>query len=204
MISLTKMALDIKAKIRREYLVRRNSLAWHQVNEWSKIIQNKVINSVEFESASIVGSYFPINSEVLTQNIIEAALGRKRVGLPKVVDQEIRIYEIARVAWLNQLQPGKYGIKEPINCVDISELITLLIVPGIVFDTSGCRLGYGKGYYDRFISYLKRVGNPLLTIGLAFDFQLIEKSMLPCTEQDERMDMIITDRRTIKGMISNS
>ncbi|HEY7570947.1 MAG TPA: 5-formyltetrahydrofolate cyclo-ligase [Nitrososphaeraceae archaeon] len=198
------MALDVKAKVRREFLVRRNSLAWQQIYESSSIIQDKVINSSEFGAATIVGSYFPINSEVLTQNIIEAALSHKRVGLPKVVGRDIRIYEIVQIAWQNQLRPGKYGIKEPFNCEDISELITLLIVPGTVFDLNGGRLGYGRGYYDRFISHLKHVGIPVFTIGLAFDFQLIEESTLPCTSQDERMDMIITDRRIIKGMKSNS
>jgi 5-formyltetrahydrofolate cyclo-ligase len=198
------MAQDIKANVRRELLAKRNSLARHQIYEWSKIIQANVINSSEFGTATIVGSYYPINSEVLTQDIIKTALDRKRVGLPKVVGGEIRFYEVAQADWQNQLQLGKYGIKEPINSEDISELITLLIVPGTAFDMNGCRLGYGKGYYDRFISHLKQVGISVFIIGLAFDFQLIQESALPCTPQDERMDMIITDRRIIKGIKSNS
>ena len=198
------MVLDTKSRLRRKYLSRRNSLAGRQIYEMSKVIQDQVINCSEFWSAPVIGSYFPINSEVMTQNIISASLGRKQVGLPKIEEGEIRFYEIAQFDWMGQLRYGRYGLREPTKSKDISESIRLLIVPGTVFDTNGRRLGYGKGYYDRFISHVRRTGIPLFTIGLAFDFQLLNGVSLPYTRLDERVDMIVTERKIIKVMKSNS
>lgn len=197
------MALDTKSHLRRKFLARRNSLSRPEIYELSKLIQNRVINCSEFLSACVIGSYFPINSEVLTQNIISACLGRKQVGLPKVEDGEIRFYEIARFDWIEQLCTGKYGLKEPNKSKEISDSIRLLLVPGTAFDTSGHRLGYGKGYYDRFISHFRRSGIPLFTIGLAFDFQLMEGASLPYTTLDEQVDMVVTDQKIIKVMKPN-
>lgn len=197
------MVLDIKSLLRRKFLARRNSLAGRQIYELSKVIQDRVISCSEFSSAPVIGSYFPINSEVMTQNIVSSSLDRKQVGLPRIEGDEIRFYEIAQVDWIEQLRTGRYGLREPTKSKEISDSIRLLIVPGTVFDTSGHRLGYGKGYYDRFISHVRRSGIPLFTIGLAFDFQLMEGASLPYTRLDERMDMIVTERKIIKVMKSN-
>jgi 5-formyltetrahydrofolate cyclo-ligase len=197
------MELEIKPRLRRKFLARRNSLDGRQIYELSNVIQNQIIDCSEFSSASVIGSYFPINSEVMTQNIITASLGRKQVGLPRIEEDEIRFYEITQFDWIEQLRTGRYGLREPTKSKDISDSIRLLIVPGTVFDTKGHRLGYGKGYYDRFISRVRRSGVPLFAIGLAFDFQLMEGTSLPYTRLDERMDMIVTERKIINVMKSN-
>lgn len=185
-----------KTRLRREFLERRNSLTVPQIRAWSSIIQDKVINRSEYKSASAIGVYFPFNSEVMTQAIIGTSLGRKKIGLPRIVGNQIKFYEIASFDWLDQLSVNKYGIKEPIISNDISESISLLIIPGTVFDSEGYRLGYGKGYYDRFISHMKQLEKPPFTIGLAFDLQIFDGS-LPYTKLDERMNMIVTERRII-------
>lgn len=190
------MVLDPKSRLRLEFLNRRKSLTLRQIYVWSKVIQDKIIYSPEFESSPTLGIYFPINSEVMTQNIIDAAIGKKGIGLPRIVKNEIKFFEIDQPDYTNHLTTGRYGLKEPIISKEISESITLLIVPGTVFDTNGYRLGYGKGYYDRFISDYRQRGRLAFAVGLAFDFQLIDQS-LPYTPFDERMNIVVTERRRI-------
>lgn len=194
--------INDKTRLRKEFLDRRNSLTIPQIREWSSIIQDKVIHCSEYKSASAIGVYFPFNSEVMTQAIIERSLGRKKIGLPRIVGNQIKFYEIASFDWLDELSVNKYGIKEPIMFNDISESISLLIIPGTVFDSEGYRIGYGKGYYDRFISRMNQLEKPPFTIGLAFEVQIFDGS-LPYTKLDERMNMIVTERRIISVNSTN-
>ena len=86
---------------------------------------------------------------------------------------------------------GKYGILENVLSDSIVEEMDLLIIPGIAFDLEGNRIGYGKGYYDRFLS--SRKANYI--IGLAFENQIIKK--IPYTEYDIPVDLLFTEKRII-------
>ena len=81
----------------------------------------------------------------------------------------------------DSLKSGKYGILEPADRIPPSKEPDVIVVPGVSFGLCMHRLGYGKGYYDRFLS-----GSPAYRIGVCFDFQVVEK--LPSHEDDERMD----------------
>lgn len=123
--------------------------------------------------------------EVGTDAIIEELLAQgKRVYLPRVEGDAIRFY---RIRSLSGLILSAFGIREPqpIEPIDAKEA-EVIVCPGLAFDKAGNRLGYGGGYYDR---YLKDC--PAKRIGICFKEQLVEA--IPCKENDVPMDAVITD-----------
>jgi 5-formyltetrahydrofolate cyclo-ligase len=164
-------------------LERRNKLNSLEIAKRSKSIQEFVINSKEFRQAKVVGAYFAFGSEVTTELIIEQAKTLvKKIALPRVEEDKITFYELSSI---KSLIRGRFGIMEPPPSVSISE-IDILVVPGIAFDKTGNRLGYGKGYYDRLMS-----GKQTFSVGLAYSFQLLEN--LPYDRYDKRLDAIASE-----------
>jgi 5-formyltetrahydrofolate cyclo-ligase len=163
----------------------RNRLNSQEVAKRSKTIQGFVVNTEEFQQAKVVGAYFAIGSEVLTEVIIGRAkrLGKK-IALPRVEEDKIAFYEIPLT---NTLVKGRFGIMEPPPHEPVDK-IDILVVPGIAFDKKGSRLGYGKGFYDRLLS-TKRIK---FSIGLAYSFQLVEEG-LPYDLYDKRLDAIASE-----------
>jgi len=165
-------------------LEKRNSQILENRINHSKLVQEHVIKSKEFKFAKLVGTYFAFGSEIRTNLIIEHArvLGKK-VALPSVEGESIAFYEISSGKYLVK---GRFGIMEPLPYGPVSR-VDLLLVPGIAFDLKGYRLGYGKGYYDRYLSENK----PSFSIGLSYNSQLIES--LPRSNYDEKLDAIATE-----------
>ena len=143
-----------------------------------------VVNTEEFQHAKVVGAYFAIGSEVLTELIIgRAKMLGKKIALPRVEEDKIAFYELPLT---NTLVKGKFGIMEPPPYKPMDKM-DILVVPGIAFDKNGNRLGYGKGFYDRLLAD-KRTK---FSIGLAYSFQLIE--ILPYDLYDKRLDAIASE-----------
>lgn len=164
--------------------------------QYSKIISQKLIIEDSFKKAETVLVYASYKSEVNTDDIVKKALlDGKKVGFPKceIIDgvPVINFYEVTNLC---QLTEGYKGILEPdleyYNLKEIDYVADLCIVPGVSFDKKGNRMGYGKGFYDRFLS--KNMSR--LNIALAFELQIVEK--IPTNEFDIAMDMIITEENT--------
>lgn len=171
-------------------LKARDSLPKENQEKMSEIIQTKVLNLYEFVSATTVAAYHPIGSEVGTQKILSLVLNlNKHLLLPRVEDENKIIF--AEVKDLeNDLQVGKYNIMEPKSyCMKVDKM-DLVLVPGIAWDESGHRLGYGKGYYDRYLANIQTK-----SIGLAYDLQVLEN--IPHEKNDFRVNMIITEKRVL-------
>jgi 5-formyltetrahydrofolate cyclo-ligase len=173
-------------------LQKRNSLSVPQIISKSKLIQEKLIGSIEFIESKSIGIYLPIGSEVQTNTIIRNALeSEKIVLLPRVVLNDLHYFVIDKLDFEQDLfDVNKFGIKEPKKNSVKLEFIDLLIVPGIVFDYQGYRIGYGYGYYDRFMVEEKFSKS----IGLAYDFQVM-KNLIPKFEYDKKIDILITESR---------
>jgi len=181
--------------MRIEMLEKRNALSLSEISKRSMVIQNRVINSSQYRSASTVGAYFPIGSEVRTQHIISTALNNQKVVLlPKTGSDKITFFRISQADYNeNNLVEGRFRILEPPGpSCDVHETIDLLIVPGVGFDKYGYRIGYGKGYYDRFI----KENDFSFSIGLGFEFQVLD-SRLPHSGFDQRLDAIATERNML-------
>ena len=184
----------IKNIIRTEVLQRRKALSKMEIYRRSKLIQNRVIDSFEFKSAKTIGAYFATGSEVRTEHIINTSLqNRKVLLLPKTRADCIVFHRVLEADFdNNKLIRGRFGITEPAGSSDIVDNIDLLIVPGLAFDSNGYRLGYGKGYYDRFIQKNKYC----FTIGLAFQFQMLDID-LPHSGYDQKVSAIATEKRML-------
>lgn len=165
-------------------LEKRNSQALGDSAGRSALVQEHVVKSREFQYAKIIGAYFATGSEVKTDLLIgEAKRLGKVVALPRAEKDMINFYEISSTS---ELVAGRFGVMEPLPVRPV-HTIDLLVVPGIAFDKKGYRLGYGKGYYDRYLSEKK----PQFAIGLAYNFQLLES--LPHDAHDVKMDAISTE-----------
>jgi 5-formyltetrahydrofolate cyclo-ligase len=138
--------------------------------------------------------YAPAHNEVDTGLILrEAFQAGKRVLFPAVCGHHI---VFRRVEHLEPMQEGAYGILEPCprDADHHSENADLVIVPGIMFDLSGHRIGYGKGFYDR---YFHQNGRRAHLVGLCHDFQLTDR-VIPADVHDIPMDIVVSETRIVR------
>ena len=186
-----------KKKLRSEYLKRRNELSPEQRKAASKKIREWVFANKRYKAAKTVFVYASYKSEVETKELIQGALRQgKRVAVPKVNGEEMDFFEIQ--SW-EELFPGYQGILEPQSAgkepvVPVESDIFLL--PGAVFDRSGGRIGYGGGYYDRYLERISAAGSVPYLMALGFRCQLYSWK-LPLEEHDRKMDCILTEKSVI-------
>jgi len=178
-----------KPSLRKRYLQRRKTLSSFDSFIKSWIIQDILIGSDFYCNAKIIGLYYPIINEVQTFRIIDnSLLNSKTVCLPAVVNDKLIFYKYKSS---KELRMGKYNIIEP-NPTDLemNNLLDLVIVPGIVFDNMGNRIGYGKGYYDRLFASIP--SDSLTIAGLGYNFQ-VHAEELDHFEHDAKMDILVTE-----------
>ena len=150
--------METKEQIRKRIIQIRNQMSSHDVLQKSSLIAQKVLKTLEYEEADNVLLYADYRHEVMTREIFEdAVLRKKKVFFPKSNDNGTM--EFYQVVSIKQLESGYKGIKEPV--VNERYLYrfersedTLVIVPGLAFDRFGHRLGRGKGFYDKFLETL--------------------------------------------------
>lgn len=178
--------LETKQEIRQQMRKIRCNIEAVEWRAATEIITKKVIESDSFREATDLYCYMNFDSEVETLAILEEAwrLG-KDVWLPKVSRDHMDFYLVRSVS---ELKKSKFGILEPTGDSEkASGDDGLMVVPGIAFDKEHYRIGYGKGYYDRYLA-----AHPdLFKIGIAFDVQIMEK--VPSEEHDYKMDLIFTE-----------
>ena len=141
-------------------------------------------------NSKVIMFFVSFNSEVHTHDMIKQAFKNKLVVVPKVVHKDIEPSVI--IDFDNLIPSNKFGILEPIEEMKIAyKNIDLILVPGVVFDKEGHRIGYGLGYYDKFLRKVPKA----IKIGLSFDFQVVDK--LPREMHDVPVDFIVTEERVI-------
>lgn len=175
----------------REYVNKKRFLLKQEEKEnFDTLIFNKLINSKEYIDSKHIFTYVSFNSEVDTHRVIQYALeDNKCVYVPKVISKE-KGMKAVHIKSVNELKKGLYGILEPVSlefAVD-EQVIDLVVTPGIAFDISGGRVGYGGGFYDKF---LKKLRPNAAKIALAYDFQVMDK--VPTEIHDVFVDRIITN-----------
>lgn len=178
-----------KRKIRDRIKKLRLNLTKEQVAKDSELIYNKIIENKIFERAEVIMSYMSFQNEIDTERINSYILScGKKLLLPKMIDREI----IKAIEYTGEFKiDNSFGIKEPVGEI-YNGNIDLIIVPGVVFDREGNRIGYGRGYYDRFLKLYPRTRK----ISLAYEFQILDR--LEVEEHDEKIDEIVTKNNIIR------
>lgn len=178
------MMEQTKTELRKQYKQKRRALTPEQVSSASEKIRERFLNSNEYKDCNNLLIYVSQDNEVDTIEIIKQALADdKVVAVPKVYGDHMHFHQIHG---LDDLKAGAYGILEPAGCEVFHPAEGILIVPGIVFDKSGHRIGYGGGYYDRYM----KLHSELTAIAFAYDYQVL--SEISCEAFDERPDQILT------------
>jgi len=181
----------MKNQLKESILEKRNSLPQEEIIEKSNKIKNNLFNLAQYKKSKTIMFFVSFNSEVSTHDMIKESLKTKTVIVPKVAHHEIEPSVI--IDFDNLVPGGKFGILEPIEAMKIAyKNIDLILVPGIAFDKEGHRIGYGFGYYDKFLKKVPKA----FKIGLAFDFQVVDK--VPREEHDVPVDLIVTEKEVIE------
>lgn len=184
--------METKDKLRKKILSKRNALSLEDVKKNSLVIREKLTSTEIYKQSKVVFIYMDFKNEVMTLDLIEGMLSeKKRVVIP-YTDTYNTVLIPSEITGLTDLKLNPFGYYEPksICPVNIDE-IDLVIVPGVVFDKTLNRVGFGKGYYDRILSKLKPAAKK---IAIAHDFQVLNS--IPTEDHDIKMDMLITEADT--------
>ncbi|MBQ2855031.1 MAG: 5-formyltetrahydrofolate cyclo-ligase [Oscillospiraceae bacterium] len=157
---------DLRSRIRRQ----KQAMSPEDVKIRSDALCRLVLNTEAYRRAKTIYGYLPFNQEVQLQPLLQQALrDSKQIALPKCYGREMRFILTED---LSRIQHRPIGAPEPIDDGPIArDPHGLVIVPGLIFDPRGYRIGYGGGYYDRFLS--SEPEHP--TIALCFDFQVLPR-----------------------------
>lgn len=181
---------EVKSDLRSGFKNKRSIMPEEVKFNMDSEIQSRFLTLRQYSACSTVFTYVSKDIEVDTFAIIRAAWANgKRVAVPKCIPntRDMAFYYITKI---EDLEPGAFGVMEPneSKCEKVTDYSKgLCIVPGLSFDAEGYRLGYGKGYYDRFLATFN--GD---TVGLCYSSCI--KWKLPHGYYDRPVDMIVTDR----------
>ncbi|HIJ89459.1 MAG: 5-formyltetrahydrofolate cyclo-ligase [Desulfobulbaceae bacterium] len=184
-----------RSTLRAKMLAARDTLPPEERQRKSRAITEHLLALPDFAAARSVFAYVSFRSEVETLPLIEHCLKRGvAVSVPLTLVREHRLLPYAITDPDRDLIPGYCSIPEPLKTLPLVDpaSIDVVVVPGSVFDARGGRLGYGGGYYDRF---LQIAAPKALRIGLAYDLQVVEA--VPLESHDQQLDYLITETRTI-------
>jgi 5-formyltetrahydrofolate cyclo-ligase len=181
---------ESKREIRKFMREKRELLTKEEREKLDNAIFEKIVNSKEYKESKNIFIFVSYDTEIDTHRIIKQALKDEKVlCVPRVISKEEGMI-IAQIKNFEELEPGAYGILEPKdNKFQVDEtIIDVAYLPGLAFDKIGGRVGYGGGFYDRF---LRKSRKDCKKIGLAYSFQVLEN--VPMEKDDEYIDGIITD-----------
>ncbi len=189
----------MKKELRRRILEQRNNMLPEEVREKSKQIQDIFCDTLYYQSSRTIMTYVDFQNEVETKSMISRALNEGKVIAVPLCGPNVSLVPV-KIESLDNLEPGTKGILEPkkIDTIDAKKL-DLVLMPGVAFDRSCNRVGYGLAYYDRFLTQLSPA---TMIIALAYDFQVVES--LPIEEHDQKVNLIITEKGIIRCPSSNS
>ncbi len=188
--------MHTKSELRKEFLQKRREIPSEIKEQWDARIFENLQRFSPLRDARCIMTYVSFNKEVDTRRLIEFLLSHgKRVAIPQT-DPTAHTIAPGEIFNLEEdICPGPFKIPEPpverFRLVDIRE-IQIHIVPGIVFDLRGHRLGYSGGFYDRFLA---TVPENVPTVGLAFESQIVD--FLPIDPWDINVKFIVSEKRIV-------
>jgi len=178
-----------KKSLRNLLLEKRDNTSFDFMKIASEKMQKRLKKMKVLRDAQKIGAYYPIGSEALTQDIIQELLSiGKEVFLPKVVGEKM---EFRKIVDFSSLEKGSFDIMEPKDSCQVDNNLDVILVPTVGISVTGLRLGYGHGFYDRFLADYNTT-----TISLTLEKQIVKN--IPKAEHDIIMDWIVTEDRILK------
>ena len=183
-----------KKIIREEMLLRRGKLTDEDVRRYSETIMQRLVESSFYRECHNLCIYQAFRNEVSCDTIMPLSLSDGKRVYTSVTDKTGKSIEFYQITEYTKWQQGAYGIMEPVITPDDQPLQepALVLMPGLAFDRNKHRLGYGGGYYDRYLA--GHQGN--ITAALCYSFQITEHE-LPYEEHDILPDYIVTEQEII-------
>jgi 5-formyltetrahydrofolate cyclo-ligase len=180
-----------KATLRQTLLARREMHTKTKNTSKNQFITRKILNLSVVREASAAFVYVSATGEVDTHTLIDRLemLGVV-VVVPRIIDRS-RMRAIRFPGW-SAMEPGPMGILTPPDEPAWTNTIDVAVIPGLGFTPIGHRLGFGAGYYDRWLAEHPR----LVKIGVGYEFQILDQ--VPIAEHDVTMDLVVTESRLEK------
>ena len=186
---------DSKESMRKRIILLRECMPVSERERAAYFVFDSFFKLPEYQTAEVIFAFAGYNSEVPTLNCIFRMINEgKRVALPKVIDDKnMEFYEVRKIS---DIRKSPMGIPEPVGNYDsIDFRPDIFLMPGVAFDKKFNRLGYGRGYYDRYLSS-KGYGRFVWKVALAFACQVVER--VPHDDRDIPLDMIITEHGVLR------
>ena len=173
-----------KAELRRKIREQKRAMTEAEIESRSAQLGELFAKSKLYLEAETIYGYLPYNQEVRTVPMLERALkDGKKVAVPKVYGDTMKFIYLED---LTQVEKGYAGIPEPVADTPVADDPTaLVLMPGLAFTKNGDRMGYGGGFYDRFLA--DEPNHP--TLALCYAFQMVEQ--LPTEEYDIPVDLVL-------------
>ena len=185
-----------KFAVRQDMRRRRDAMSLDDVFNLSRAVEDRLFSCKDFSSCQNIMFFLSFGSEVRTDEMITRSLkDRKQVYVPRMMIRERRL-EVCEIKDMDQeFELGSYDIREPSQSnskVVSPSKVDAVIAPGLAFDRSGARIGFGRGYFDWLFKHLP---DEALRLGVAYEFQVVDS--IPQDSWDERVQMIFTESETI-------
>ncbi|MHA7734380.1 5-formyltetrahydrofolate cyclo-ligase [Nitrosopumilus sp. S6] len=178
-----------KKSLRNLLLEKRDGTSFDLMKIASEKISKKLKKIKVFRDAQKIGAYYPIGSEILTQDIIQELLSNgKEVFLPRVSGEQM---DFKKISDFSSLEKGSFDIMEPKIEYKTENNLDVVLVPTVGITPKGVRLGYGHGFYDKFLANHK-----IATISLTLEKQVVKS--IPKSDHDILIDWIVTEDRIIE------
>ena len=183
-----------KSNLRKLLLEKRDAISQDLIEISSKQIHKNLKKMHVYQEADTIASYFPIGSEVKTQDIMQEILESGRtLLLPKVIGDKL---SFRKISGIKNLEKSNFGIMEPKEDCEETTKMDLILVPTVGITQCGIRLGYGYGYYDRYLAESK-----MPSVSLTYSTQVVK--LIPFSDHDVKIDWIITEDRFFKTSSGN-
>ncbi len=182
--------MERKTAIRKEILEKRRMLSDVERQKASAEICRNIAAMDVYRKADWIYGYMPIQGEADVTPLLAQALEEgKRVALPRVAGSTMEFYQVAS---LEEVEEGAFHVLEPLKECPLVDAPGFVLVPGAAFDQKGGRIGYGKGYYDRYFSSHSQ---KLYKLGIGYTIQIIDT--IPTTSLDVPLDGVLTEKGCI-------
>lgn len=173
-----------KKELRRMIREKKRAMTAAEIETASARLAELFYQTQQYKDASVIYGYLPYNQEVRTVPILEQALREgKRIAVPKIYGDTMRFIYLED---LSKVEEGFSGIPEPVADGPVAEdPNALVLMPGLAFDAKGNRMGYGGGFYDKFLA--REPNHP--TVALCYSFQMVDT--IPSEEYDIPVDCVL-------------